>query len=48
LATVRAQDVWEKTIELAKKGGIESLGAIHQIGKQVAQKKLEKLLDAAL
>ena len=47
LATVRAQDVWEKTIELAKRGGVESLGAIFEIGKRIGQKKLEKMLETS-
>jgi uncharacterized protein DUF2513 len=45
LETVRSKDVWEKTLELAKAGGIESLGAIYEIGKRIAQKKLENMLE---
>lgn len=47
LDAVREKDVWERTLEVAKRGGTESVTAMWTIAKEVAKKKLERLIDAA-
>lgn len=47
LDDIRSQDVWKATLELARKGGSESLSAVWQISKSILQKRLEKHLGLA-
>lgn len=45
LATVRREEIWRETLDVAKRGGSESLSAIFDIAKALVQKRLEKLLE---
>ena len=47
LAAVRDNDIWNKTLEVAKQGGAATLSAIFDIAKALAKKKIEKMLDIA-
>lgn len=47
LSDIRDKDVWERTIDLAKRGKAESLDAIWQIAKRVVQKKIDSVLGVA-
>lgn len=45
LDAVRRQDIWQQTLDLAKRGGTESISAVFEIAKALVQKKLEKMLQ---
>lgn len=47
LAAVRDNDIWNRTLEVAKQGGSGTLSAFFDIAKALAKKKIEKLLDIA-
>ena len=47
LDAVREKDVWVKTLELAKKGGVGTFEAIKEIAVTLAKKKIEKFPDIA-
>ena len=45
LADIRERDIWERTLEIARKGGTASLAALADIAKTLATKKLQKFLE---
>lgn len=47
LDAVRERDVWDRTLDIAKRGGAGTFEAIKDIAVAIAKKKIEKLLDIA-
>ena len=42
LDAVREKEIWEKTKEAAKKGGVKTLELIWEIGKAICKSELKK------
>ena len=46
--TIRDRDVWEETLAVAQRNGVEALSALYDIAKAVATRKVESLADATV
>jgi hypothetical protein len=44
LSAIRDKELWNRTLEIAKQGGTQSLAAVWDIAKSLAEKKISELL----